>query len=108
MEIEGHRFEAKRPRKDCCSHGYKCNESQDPARDVTRQWARGRANVGVCAGVRNPERKEFQGKPCVLNTHKVDNTDRSTCQIILQHKQHLLFARNEASDAMLLRNTSCR
>ena len=30
------------------------------------------------------------------------------CQIILQHKYHLLFARNGASDAMLLRNTSCR
>ena len=54
------------------------------------------------------ERIYFQGKPCVLSTHNGDNTDRSTCQIILQHKQHLLFARNEASDAMLLRNTSCR
>ena len=48
------------------------------------------------------------GKPCVLNTHKVDNTDRSTCQINLQHESYLLLARNEASDAMLLRSASCR
>ena len=36
------------------------------------------------------------------------NTDRATCQMILQRILQLLLVRDEASVAMLLRNTSCR